>query len=102
MERRIAAHTSSVMWTPRTHCQWRPHLRQSAFPACSGGAARAWKRSAACTAATRSANCGGASALSVMAMRSSRCSRSGPSFGLNVAISSGRHLQERELGLGLK
>jgi hypothetical protein len=27
-------------------------------------------------------------------MRSSRCSRRGPSSGLYVAISSGRHLQE--------
>ena len=60
---------------------------------------RAWKRSAASTAATRSASWGGTSALSVIAMRSSRCSRSGPSSGLNVAISSGRHLHRRSAAL---
>ena len=51
-----------------------------------------WKRVAAATAATRVWKSGGTSADSAMAMRSSRCSRSGPSSGLYVAISSGLHL----------
>lgn len=52
-----------------------------------------WKRMAASTASTLSLKSKGTSAESVMAMRSSRCSLRGPSSGLNVAISSGRHLQ---------
>lgn len=52
-----------------------------------------WKRMAAATAATRSGLARGASAVRVMAMRSRRCSRRGPSSGLNVAMSRGRHLQ---------
>mmetsp|Transcript_32724 Transcript_32724/g.83023 ORF Transcript_32724/g.83023 Transcript_32724/m.83023 type:complete len:238 (-) Transcript_32724:440-1153(-) len=52
--------------------------------------ARSWKRMAASMAITRSSNVLGTSADSVTAMRSSRCSRSAPSSGLYVAMSSGR------------
>ena len=53
-----------------------------------------WKRMAASTASTLSLKSKGTSADRVMAILSSRCSLRGPSSGLNVAISSGRHLQE--------
>ena len=52
-----------------------------------------WNLAALSTALTRSWKVHCTSALSVMAMRSSRCSRSGPSSGLYVAMSSGRQLQ---------
>jgi hypothetical protein len=51
-----------------------------------------WKRTAASIAATRSSLVPGTSADRQIAMRSSRCSLRGPSSGLYVAISSGRHL----------
>ena len=51
-----------------------------------------WKRMAASTASTLSLKSKGTSAERVMAILSSRCSLRGPSSGLKVAISSGRHL----------
>ena len=54
---------------------------------------RTWNRMADSTASTRSLKSTGTSAERVMAILSSKCSLSGPSSGLKVAISSGRHLQ---------
>ena len=51
-----------------------------------------WNRMADSTASTRSLKSVGTSAERVMAILSSKCSLSGPSSGLKVAISSGRHL----------
>ena len=48
---------------------------------------------AASTASTLSLKSKGTSAERVMAILSSRCSLRGPSSGLKVAISSGRHLR---------
>jgi len=54
-------------------------------------AALFWNFIAMSTAVTRSWSCKTWSALRVTAMRSSKCSLSAPSSGLNVAMSRGRH-----------